>query len=209
MHGECRYLLQRGLQRLRQPQRLGLQALYERAGLNPAGLSEEHIGFVIGPRLNAIGRLGDANPVVDFLTTEDQSQANVFALQLEALNERRKLLGEQIYGGALALLERQPELNEYAALVLAHPEWAPGVIGIVASRLVERFAKPVILLNGPEGGPWRGSARSIATGQYHFRDSRPGRAAGRLWRARHGSRDGDQGWLPGRFSPPPVGCRGG
>lgn len=161
LHGECRYLLQRGLERLRQPQRVGLLALYERAGLNPAGLSEEHIGFVIGPRLNAIGRLGDANPVVDFLTTEDQSQANVFALQLEALNERRKLLGEQIYAGALAQLERQPELNEFAALVLAHPEWAPGVIGIVASRLVERFAKPVILLNGPEEGPWRGSARSI------------------------------------------------
>ena len=161
LHGECRYLLQRGLERLRQPQRVGLLALYERAGLNPAGLTEEHIGFVIGPRLNAIGRLGDANPVVDFLTTADQAQANVFALQLEALNQRRKLLAEQIYGGALAQLERQPELNEFAALVLAHPEWAPGVIGIVASRLVERFAKPVILLNGPEEGPWRGSARSI------------------------------------------------
>ena len=161
LHGDCRYLLQRGLARLRQPQRVGLQALYERASLNPAGLSEEHIGFVIGPRLNAIGRLGDANPVVDFLTTEDRVQANVFALQLEALNARRKLLSEQIYAGAEAQLERQPELKSFAALVLAHPEWPPGVIGIVASRLVERYARPVILLNGPEEGPWRGSARSI------------------------------------------------
>lgn len=161
LHGDCRYLLQRGLERLRQPQRVGLQALYERAGLNPAGITEEHIGFVIGPRLNAIGRLGDANPVVDFLTTDDQAQANVFALQLEALNARRKLLSEQIYAGAEAQLERQPELLQDAALVLAHPEWPPGVIGIVASRLVERYARPVILLNGPEEGPWRGSARSI------------------------------------------------
>lgn len=161
LHGDCRYLLQRGLERLRQPQRVGLQALYERANLNPAGLSEEHIGFVIGPRLNAIGRLGDANPVVDFLTTADQAEANVFALQLEALNARRKLLSEQIYAGAEAQLERQPELLKFAALILAHPEWPPGVIGIVASRLVERYARPVILLNGPEEGPWRGSARSI------------------------------------------------
>ncbi len=161
LHGDCRYLLQRGLERLRHPQRVGLQALYERANLNPAGLSEEHIGFVIAPRLNAIGRLDDANPVVDFLTTEDRAQANVFALQLEALNARRKLLGEQIFAGAEAQLERQPELLKFAALVLAHPEWPPGVIGIVASRLVERYARPVILLNGPDDGPWRGSARSI------------------------------------------------
>jgi single-stranded-DNA-specific exonuclease len=161
LHGDCRYLLQRGLARLRAAERAGLRALYERAELNPAGMSEEHISFVIAPRLNAIGRLGDANPVVDFLTSDDLVQARVFALQLEALNERRKLLSEQIFQGAQTQLDQDPELLQHAALVLAHPQWPPGVIGIVASRLVERYAKPVILLNGPQEGPWRGSARSI------------------------------------------------
>jgi len=161
LHGDCRYLLQRGLARLRAAERAGLRALYERAELNPSGMSEEHISFVIAPRLNAIGRLGDANPVVDFLTSDDLVQARVFALQLEALNERRKLLSEQIFQGAQAQLEQDPELLGHSALVLAHPQWPAGVIGIVASRLVERYAKPVILLNGPGEGPWRGSARSI------------------------------------------------
>ena len=161
LQGDNRFLLQRGLVRLRDAERAGLRALYERAELNPAGMSEEHISFVIAPRLNAIGRLGDANPVVDFLTTDDLVQARVYALQLEALNEQRKLLSEQIFQGALAQLEHNPELLQQAALVLSHPAWAPGVIGIVASRLVEHYDKPVILLNGPEEGPWRGSARSI------------------------------------------------
>jgi single-stranded-DNA-specific exonuclease len=160
--GDARYLLQRGLKVLQQNNRLGMQALLELADLAPARLTEEHIGFVIAPRLNALGRLGDANPVVEFFTTQDLTQARVLAQQLHGVNARRKLLTEQVFQGALAQIERDPSLLEHAALVLAHPNWHAGVIGIVASRLVERYNRPVVLISAPPQGIGRGSARSIA-----------------------------------------------
>jgi single-stranded-DNA-specific exonuclease len=159
--GDTRYLLQRGLQVLRNTQRLGLQTLFEIAEIIPTQLDEGQIGFGIGPRLNALGRLSDANSVVEFFTTTDPGRARILALQLDGLNERRKLLTEQVYQGALAQIDRDPKLLDYATLVLAHPGWPNGVIGIVASRLVEKFGLPTILLNAPEGELARGSARSV------------------------------------------------
>ena len=159
--GDARYLLQRGLEALRHTQRLGLQTLYKTAEIIPDQLTEETIGFSIGPRLNAMGRLSDANPIVEFFTSDDPTRANVIAAQLEGLNDNRRLLTDQIYVAALGQIEKEPELLNFAALVLAHPQWPPGVIGIVASRLVERFNKPTILLSTPEGEPARGSARSV------------------------------------------------
>ncbi|MCK5428851.1 MAG: single-stranded-DNA-specific exonuclease RecJ, partial [Anaerolineales bacterium] len=159
--GDTRYLLQRGLEVLREAQRLGLKVLMEMAELNPAWLTEEHIGFVLGPRLNALGRLGDANTIVEFLTTDDLGRARILALELEGLNARRKLLTDQVFQGAQAQLERDPALLQQAALVLAHPSWPAGVIGIVASRLVERYNKPTILISAPSGEAARGSARSV------------------------------------------------
>ena len=162
LRGETRYLLQHGLERLRHPERLGLKVMLEFAELEPAWLTEEHIGYILAPRLNALGRLADANPVVEFLLTSDQGRARIMALQLEGLNARRRMLTEQVYRAALAQVEQKPELLEEAALVLAHPSWPAGVIGIVASRLVERFGKPVVLLSAPPGEMARGSARSVA-----------------------------------------------
>ncbi len=159
--GEARYLLQRGLERLRQPQRAGLLAIYERAGLSAGHLTEEQIGFVLAPRLNALGRLGDANPAVELLSTQDQGRARLLALQLEGLNSRRQLLTSQVLRGALAQIEQDPTLNEGQALVLAHPSWPAGVIGIVASRLVELLGKPCALIASPPGEDGRGSARSV------------------------------------------------
>ena len=161
LKGDTRYLLQRGLDILRQNRRLGLQVLLEQAELSPTWLSEEHIGFVIGPRLNAIGRLADANPVVEFLATDDIGRARILGLQLEGLNAERKFLTDQVFRGALAQIESEPQSNDEAALVLSNEHWPAGVIGIVASRLVERFNKPVILLSSPVGKIARGSARSI------------------------------------------------
>jgi single-stranded-DNA-specific exonuclease len=135
--------------------------MLELADLDPAGISEEHISYVLAPRLNSIGRLADANPVVEFLTTADETRARLLALEMEALNARRKLLTDQVFHAALAQLEQDPSLQETAALVLAHPAWPGGVIGIVASKLVERFGKPVILLSTPPGELARGSARSV------------------------------------------------
>jgi single-stranded-DNA-specific exonuclease len=159
--GDTRYLLQRGLALLRNTPRPGLQAIYERAELNPKGLSEEHIGFVIAPRLNALGRLGDANPAVELLTTLDRGRARLLAVQLEGLNARRQLLTSQVLRGALAQLQLDRALLDEAALVLSNPSWEPGVIGIVASRLVELYRKPVVLIAAPDEGPGRASARSV------------------------------------------------
>jgi single-stranded-DNA-specific exonuclease len=159
---DTRYLLQRGLDVLRNTERLGLQTLFELAELNPTQISEEHIGFAIAPRLNALGRLGDANGIVEFLTTKDLTQARVVAQQLEGLNAKRKLLTSQIYQAALAQIEQDPSLLDFAALVLTHPAWEVGVIGIVAGRLAERFHRPAVLLaGGISPSIARGSARSV------------------------------------------------
>jgi single-stranded-DNA-specific exonuclease len=160
--GDARYLLQQGLHALRETRRPGLRAIFELAGLEPQGLTEEHIGFVVAPRLNALGRLGDANPAVSFLNTQDQVEARVVATRLEGLNAERKLLTDQVFRSALAQLERDPTLLETPVLVLSHPAWNAGVIGIVASRLVDQFQRPAVLLAAPPGGLARGSARSVA-----------------------------------------------
>ena len=159
--GDTRYLLQRGLAELRQTQRLGLQVMLRNAELSRENLSEEHIAFALAPRLNALGRLGDANPIVEFLTTADLSRASVLATQLEGLNAQRQLFTSQVFQAAMAQIERDPSLAEQAALVLAHPAWPAGVIGIVASQLVERFRRPTVLIAAPPGELARGSARSV------------------------------------------------
>ncbi len=159
--GDTRYLLQRGLEALRCTKRLGLRVMMELAELNPDWLTEEHIGFVLGPRLNALGRLADANVAVEFLTTGDLSRARILATELEGLNARRKLLCDQVTQAAEAQIERDPSLLEYGALVLSHPSWPPGVVGIVAGRLAERYHKPTILIATPPGELGRGSARSV------------------------------------------------
>jgi len=161
LKNETRTLAQKGLEVLRNSERLGLQIMAEFANQPLAQATEEYIGFVIGPRLNAMGRLGDANPAVELLITSDPSRARVLAAQLEGLNSQRKLLTSQVYRAAEAQLREDPSLLEQPAIVLGHPSWPGGVIGIVASRLKERYNKPVILLNTAEGEPARGSARSI------------------------------------------------
>jgi single-stranded-DNA-specific exonuclease len=159
--GDVRYLLQRGLEQLRQPSRLGLLQIMDLAEIDPAGLTEEHIGFELAPRLNALGRLGDANLAVELLTTTEKSKARMLATQLEGLNAERKLITNQVYQAAEAQIKQEPALLEDAALVLSHPAWPGGVIGIVASRLVERYSRPVLLINSPPGELARGSARSV------------------------------------------------
>ncbi len=158
---DTRYLLQRGLDRLRRTQRLGLQALLALAQIDATNLSAEHIGFGLGPRLNALGRLGDANLAVELLTTTDVTRARIIASQLEGLNNQRKLLMDQITGAAQDLIAKEPSVLEYAALVLHSPHWHSGVIGPVANRLAEQYQRPVVMLTG-DGAILRGSARSIA-----------------------------------------------
>ncbi len=156
---DTRYLLQKGLLSLRKTKRVGLQTLYQNAGLNPQNLNESHIGFQIGPRLNAIGRLGDANPMVEFLTTQDQGRARVLASQIEAMNAKRRFDTRQVTKAAEAMLQNISEDRHAPAIILHHPDWPGGVVGIVASRLVDDYQKPAILLTGQD--PIHGSARSV------------------------------------------------
>jgi single-stranded-DNA-specific exonuclease len=158
---DTRYLLQRGLDRLRRTQRLGLQAILTLAKIDAANLSAEHIGFGLGPRLNALGRLGDANLAVELLTTTNLTRARILASQLEGLNNQRKLLMDQILIGAQEQIAKEPALLEYNALVLHQAYWHSGVVGPVANRLAEQYQRPVVMLVG-DGKVLRGSARSVA-----------------------------------------------
>lgn len=157
---DTRFLLQKGLQHLRHTRRVGLQTLYQQAELNPSWLNETHIAFQIAPRLNAVGRLGDANGIVELLTTSDTGRARVLATHIEALNAKRRFDTRQVSLAAESLLQRSADDRHAPAIVLHHPNWPGGVVGIVASQLVERYHKPTILLTGTD--PVHGSARSIA-----------------------------------------------
>lgn len=159
--GDTRYLLQQGLPVLRTSRRIGLQMMMELAGISRDELREDHIAYYLAPRLNALGRLADASKGVELLTTTDPTRARILAVELEGLNNQRKLLTGQVYQGVLALLEREPALLQDPALVLAHPSWPAGVIGIVANRIAEQFGRPVVLISAPPGEPARGSARSV------------------------------------------------
>jgi single-stranded-DNA-specific exonuclease len=161
LRDENRYLCQNGLQALRRTKRTGLLAIMELAELNQANLTEEHIGYILAPRMNALGRLYDANSIVELLTTTDHARAQLLALELEGMNAQRKLLSDQVYQAAKAQIEADPQLLEFPVLVLSQPTWPAGVIGIVASRLVEQYHRPTILLATPPGQAAHGSARSI------------------------------------------------
>ena len=158
---DTRYLLQRGLEALRVTERRGLQAIIDLAEIDAAKIAEEHIAFALAPRLNALGRLGDANAAVELLTTHDLERARVLAQTLEALNGQRRLLVSQVYGAAQAQIEHDPSLLDFNVLILAHPEWHSGVVGIVANRLAEQYNRPAILLVTPPGELAHGSARSV------------------------------------------------
>lgn len=159
--GDTRYLLQKGLRGLRVTTRLGMRVLIENAEIAQETLNEEDIGFSLAPRLNALGRLGDANVIVDLLTTSDETQARVIAQQLEGLNDRRKLLTSQVYNAALAQLEEDQAVEKQSVIVLQGREWPVGVIGIVAGRIAETFGKPAVILSIGDDEICRGSARSV------------------------------------------------
>jgi single-stranded-DNA-specific exonuclease len=160
---DTRYLLQLGLEKLRRTKRTGIIAMLEYAEVNQSNLTEEHVGYILAPRMNAIGRLDDANSMVELLTTRNISRARVLALELEGLNAHRKLLSDQIFQAAQTQLSTDPKLLDSPVLVLSHPTWPAGVIGIVASRLAEHYHRPAILFSSPPGEDARGSARSIET----------------------------------------------
>lgn len=161
LRGDARYLVQAGISQIRTSPRQALAAMLKTAEVDPTNLTEEQISFILAPRLNAVGRLSDANPIVDFLLSQDPSKIAVTLNQIEGLNSKRKLLCDQVFSGAQSLIDQNPAVLDYAVLVLHHPDWPAGVVGIVASRLVEIYHRPVLLLSGSPNEPIRGSARSV------------------------------------------------
>ena len=160
--GENRFLVQRGLKQLQQSQNPWVNALCEVAGASQKDINEETVGFYFAPRLNAIGRLGDASPGVDFFMAEDVTEAKEYAKLLNTKNAERKNLVETITEEAIAQIEANDELKNSPVLVVAKEGWNAGVVGIVASRLVEKYYRPTIVLAiDQEQGIAKGSARSI------------------------------------------------
>ncbi|MEX2355496.1 MAG: single-stranded-DNA-specific exonuclease RecJ [Thermaerobacterales bacterium] len=157
LRDENRAIVALGLEDLRIKPRPGLAALYRTARVDAPNLSAWDISFALAPRLNAAGRMGDANVAVSLLRA-GQADGAALADQLEALNQGRRAWQEKVYQAALA---RRDGGHVSEVVLLADPDWHPGVLGIVASRLAEDWSVPV-LLAVDEGGMWRGSARSIA-----------------------------------------------
>src|SRR5918996_4333846 len=164
---ENRALAAAGLLALARTQKQGLQALMACAGVDPAAVDAGGVGFRLAPRINAAGRLGHPGIALDLLLTEDKAEAKRLANDLERLNRDRQGVEERIVREAIARVEEWPEAQQRRrGYVLADAEWHEGVIGIVASRLVERFNRPVVLIAGTDGD-WKGSGRSLPAFDLH------------------------------------------
>ena len=167
-----RILVWQGLSRIRAGKcRAGIRALLEIANRDARQLAASDLGFAVGPRLNAAGRLDDMSVGVALLLTEDIAQARMLASELDALNQTRKEIEQGMKSEALALCDALERQHSDLPLGLAfyHPEWHQGVVGILASRLKERFHRPVIAFAPAGDGTLKGSGRSIAG--LHLRDA--------------------------------------
>ncbi len=159
---ENRLIAARGIKALRSSGNLGVKALLKVCSIEQAELSEESIGFSIAPRINAAGRLGDADPAVHLFLTDDAEEAELIAEEINTLNQERQKIVNEITIEAIELVESQFPLEENQVLIIGKKGWNAGVIGIVASRLVDKFYRPTIVLSlDEEKGEAKGSARSI------------------------------------------------
>ena len=152
---ENRILVQYGLEMLGHTQRIGLQEMLTMTGISANEVTDETVGFQIAPRLNALGRLDDPNPAIDLLTGFDDEEAHEIALMIHQKNEERKEIVQSIYEEAKTMVNPEKKVQ-----VLAKEGWNPGVLGIVAGRLLEELGQTVIVLN-IEDGRAKGSARSV------------------------------------------------
>jgi len=164
--GENRILVRHGLKLLADSRWEGLRALIRVSGLAERDIRATHLGFVLGPRLNAAGRIGDAQDGLRLLLTDDPAEAERLARQLDSLNVQRQAMDQRMLEEALAQVEREADPDTDLGLVLASDDWHPGVVGIVASRVVERYGRPAVLV-AFEGDVGKGSGRSISRFDLH------------------------------------------
>ena len=159
--GENRTLVKAGLRQLQQTDRPGMEALLEEVGLAGKPVTAENISYAIAPRINAAGRMDSAVTALQLVLCEDPDRAEELAHKLNEINAKRQETELQIFKAAEELLEQQPERLEDRVILLWGRDWHPGVIGIVASRLVERTGRPVIVVTVDEHGECKGSGRSV------------------------------------------------
>ena len=157
---ENRILVYHGLQLLNRTNSVGLRTLIEAAGIT-GPVDTYHIGFMIGPRINAAGRLGNADAALELVLTEQEQRAKILAQQLDDASRKRQEIEDKIVGEACEDLDRRFDADKDFGLVVAHPHWHAGVIGIVASRIASRYNRPVVVIGMDDDGVGRGSCRSI------------------------------------------------
>ncbi|HKP50907.1 MAG TPA: single-stranded-DNA-specific exonuclease RecJ, partial [Gemmatimonadales bacterium] len=166
LQGENRILVKHGLKVLHESRWPGLRALLDATGLSGKEVKAYHLGFILGPRLNAAGRVGDATDGLKLLLSDDSTEAAALAQKLEALNTERQALDQRILDEALEQVERTAHPERDAGFVLSAEGWHPGVVGIVASRVVERYGRPTFLI-AFDGEIGKGSGRSTSRFNLH------------------------------------------
>jgi single-stranded-DNA-specific exonuclease len=164
--GENRVLTKIGLDLINRNPRPGIRALIESSGTQLGNISTGQIVFILAPRINAVGRMGDASRAVELLTSQDPETANHLAQVLEDENRTRRKIDEDTFLKAQELVDNLLDGETDPAIVLHHEQWHPGVIGIVASRLVEKYYRPTIMMTTVDGVA-KGSARSIVGFDIH------------------------------------------
>lgn len=160
LKGENRILVKHGLYEMNKRNRIGLNALTEVAGLNGKDISSGHIGFILGPRINAMGRVGSPQKALDLLLANDNDEAMKLAKMLDTENRNRQKIESRILEEALSKIEREVNFKHHKVIVLGSENWHAGVIGIVASRIADRFYRPTILIS-LDGKHGKGSGRSV------------------------------------------------
>ncbi|MFC0188046.1 single-stranded-DNA-specific exonuclease RecJ [Fictibacillus aquaticus] len=160
---ENRLIAREGIKALSRTNKKGLIELLKVCNIKDKELTAEHIGFAVGPRVNAAGRLDSADPAVELFITDDSETGERLAKQIDSINKERQAIVNEITEEAVKIVEEEFPPAEQSVLVIAKEGWNAGVIGIVASRLVEKYYRPTIVLSiDHEKGTAKGSARSIA-----------------------------------------------
>jgi single-stranded-DNA-specific exonuclease len=166
--GENRLIVKQGLQRMQDSSYAGFRSLIGVSGIENKEVTASHIGFSLAPRINASGRLEAADIAVKLLTTSDEKEAEQIAFELDMLNKERQLIVEDMVKEAFVLAEQQQAMGLDKVIVVAKEQWNVGVVGIVASKIVEKFYRPTLVLSiDPQTGMAKGSARSIAGFDLH------------------------------------------
>ncbi len=159
---ENRVIVKHGLKLLSNNSKPGIISLLKLVGLDNKSISVGQLVFGVAPKINAAGRLGDANRSVELLTTSDKKRAKALANELMQENQKRQIIQQEVVDAAFNMIHANIDLKNERAIVLAGKEWHPGVIGIVASKVKEEFNRPSVIISFDKNGIGKGSARSIS-----------------------------------------------